>query len=508
MFEEKVLAVFKKENPALEDLEFIEKVLVDGIVLTTGRHVDITTTEKASGSSEMSASMSTTNINAGGKQTEAESIEQTYKGSQVKGLNVQEFLNKISDIKKKANIDSIYVFVDEYSDLNESAQKTFSAMLKSFLGSRIGMFFKVGVITDRYDFGERIIVGRDIFPIPLDFNEYAERYDGAIAAINKTQSFVEKLIKKRINKFCPTLTLSDVFKSDLSQIMYRVTRETLGVSRTIGMILQNALVQAASTPDNKIGLAEINYGISSARRTYQRQFTGSVKRKLVAGFHMDMWNAILTKAQQEKNKFPDRAASHFMVDPLRKEYLNVLCENFLVHFMSENITSKHGGNYNLYSIDYDVCSEYNIRYADKKDEYTPIRFIYDAVLSEYDPYFIESKQRSYKCSECGKIYSEDNVKHAKVKRCFDDDTKLDEIIHQEAPVSNGNFAEVEIKILGLISELSLTEAMTAREIADSVGCTRQKVSAWAGRVLEKSGDVKINKQIKPHKYFSSDLEES
>ncbi|TOF61665.1 hypothetical protein CGJ18_24865, partial [Vibrio parahaemolyticus] len=66
------------------------------------------------------------------------------------------------------------------------AQNTFSALLKSFLGSRIGMFFKIGVITDRYDFGERIIVGRDIFPIPLDFNEYADRYNGAIAAISKT----------------------------------------------------------------------------------------------------------------------------------------------------------------------------------------------------------------------------------------------------------------------------------------------------------------------------------
>jgi hypothetical protein len=64
-----------------------------------------------------------------------------------------------------------------------------------------------------------------------------------------------------------------------------------------------------------------------------------------------MWNAIIKKALAEKSKFPDRAASHIMIDTLRKDYLNVLCENFLVHFLSENISSKHGGNYNLYSID-------------------------------------------------------------------------------------------------------------------------------------------------------------
>jgi len=508
MFDDKILAVFKKENPALDDLEYIEKVLVEGITLTTSNIVDVTSATKRSDSSELSVKLSATTPEVGGKQGTSNAYERSETVKQIKGLNVQEFLNKISDIKKKAKIDSIYVFVDEFSDLTPKAQSTFSALLKSFLGSRIGMFFKVGVITDRYDFGERIIVGRDIFPIPLDFNEYAERYNGAIAAINKTQSFVEQLITKRIESFCPNFTISDIFKADFSQIVYRITRETLGVSRTIGMILQNALVQAQSTNDGRIGLAEINYGISSARKTYQKQFRGSVKRNLVAGFQMDMWNAILSKAVEEKNKFADRPASHFMIDPLRKDYLSVLCENFLIHFISENVVSKHGGNYNLYSIDYDVCSEYNIKYADKKDEYTPIRFIYDPILSSFDAYFLESKQKSYKCPECEKIYSEEDVKHTKFKRCFEDDAKLEEIIHQEAPVTRGNFVEVEIKILGLISQLELEEAMTAREVADSVGCTIQKVSAWGGRVLERTGEINIDKKSKPYKYFTNDQIES
>jgi hypothetical protein len=504
MFEEKFLAVFSKENPALDDLDFIEKVLVEGITLSTSKKVSLTSARKAGESSEVSVEISNTQAKVAGKQNESYELAQSKTVEQIKGLNVQEFLNKINDIKKKAGIDSIYVFVDEYSDLSPKAQATFSSLLKSFLGSKIGMFFKVGVITDRYDFGEKIIVGRDIFPIPLDFNEYADRYDGTIAAINKTQTFVETLITKRILKFCPDLKLTDVFKSNFSEMIYRITRETLGVSRTIGIILQNAFIQASSNSDARIGLAEINYGISSARKTYQKQFTGSVKKRLVPGFNLDMWAARLAKAVEEKNKFPDRPASHFMVDPIRKDYLSVLCENFLIHFMSENVTSKHGGKYNLYSIDYDVCSEYNIKYADKKDEYTPIRFIYDSVLSKFDPYFLESKQKSYKCPKCEKIYSEEDVKKVKVKRCFEDDEKLIEIIHQEAPVTSGNFAEVEIRILGLISELLPSEALTAREVADSVGCTVQKVSAWAGKVLGKKGEISIDKSHSPYKYHTAE----
>jgi hypothetical protein len=505
MFEEKFLAVFSKENPALDDLDFIEKVLVEGITISASKKVSLTSARKAGESSEVSVEISSAQAKVAGKQNKSYELAQSKTVEQIKGLNVQEFLNKINDIKKKAGIDSIYVFVDEYSDLSPKAQATFSSLLKSFLGSKIGMFFKVGVITDRYDFGEKIIVGRDIFPIPLDFNEYADRYDGTIAAINKTQTFVETLITKRILKFCPDLKLNDVFKSNFSEMIYRITRETLGVSRTIGIILQNAFIQASSNSDARIGLAEINYGISSARKTYQKQFTGSVKKRLVPGFNLDMWAAILAKAVEEKNKFPDRPASHFMADPIRKDYLSVLCENFLIHFMSENVTSKHGGKYNLYSIDYDVCSEYNIKYADKKDEYTPIRFIYDSVLSEFDPYFLESKQKSYKCPACGKIYSEEDVNKVKVKRCFEDDEKLIEIIHQEAPVTSGNFAEVEIRILGLMSELLPSEALTAREVADSVGCTVQKVSAWAGKVLGKKGEISIDKSHSPYKYHTSEV---
>ncbi|EJU9737864.1 hypothetical protein N5N12_004735, partial [Vibrio parahaemolyticus] len=186
MFEEKFLAVFSQKNPALDDLDYIEKVLVEGITLSTSKQVNLTSNRKISENSEISAEMSVSNLKAMGKQSDSYELAQSKTVEQIKGLNVQEFLNKISDIKRKAEIDAIYVFVDEYSDLSLKAQNTFSALLKSFLGSRIGMFFKIGVITDRYDFGERIIVGRDIFPIPLDFNEYADRYNGAIAAISKT----------------------------------------------------------------------------------------------------------------------------------------------------------------------------------------------------------------------------------------------------------------------------------------------------------------------------------
>ena len=315
---------------------------------------------------------------------------------------------------------------------------------------------------------------------------------------------MEVLITRRINIFCNGLTIQDVFKAAKEQVFSRITKEAIGVPRTIGMILQQSFVQAqTNSTDNKIGLSELNYGISSARKTYQRQFEGSIKRKLLPGFYMDMWNAIIAKAVSEKNKHPDRPSSHLLVDPVRKEYLNILCENFHLHFLSENIASKYGGSYHLYSIDFDICNEYNIKYAEEKDEFTAVRFVYDSVLSAFDPYFTKEKSKSYRCPKCNKIYEENEVLKSKVKRCFEDDEVLVEIIHLNIPKTEGNYAEVEIKILGQISSLTLAEAMNAREIADAVGCTTQKVSLWGSRVLSKKGLINIAQRDKNY-YYSID----
>src|SRR5690606_31280048 len=142
----------------------IEKVLVEGIALRNQTTTNISTKSTESEQAEISQKLSLTDAELSGKLAASSSIETGKTYTQLRGINVQDFLNKINDIKKKAKIDNIYVFIDEYSDLSTNSQHKFASLLKTFLGSRMGMFFKVGVITDRYDFGDKIIIGRDIFP--------------------------------------------------------------------------------------------------------------------------------------------------------------------------------------------------------------------------------------------------------------------------------------------------------------------------------------------------------
>ncbi|MDU6113432.1 MAG: hypothetical protein E6649_03400 [Paeniclostridium sordellii] len=506
IYDEKYLLLLKKENPAIDDLIYIEKVLTEGITVLKSRNISIENTDNVKEDGNLSAKVGLKNNEIYSQLSFCESESTTSKFNEKKGIDIQSFLDKIEEIRIKTNIDSIYVFLDEFSDLNVDEQKKLSLIIKKFLGSKINMYFKISVITDRFDFGEKIIIGRDLFTIPLDLNDFVERYGGAVASIKKMQEFMELLIEKRLSIFCSGISSEDIFKAKKDLIYYRLARQAMGVPRTIGLVLQNAWIQCESTSsgDFRIGLQELNYGTRATRKIYFKQFQGSIKSKLIPGFYMDLWSDILEKSLLEKGKHPDRPASHILIDPVRKDYMNILCENFLIHFLEEGRSSKYGGYYNLYSIDYDICIDNNIKYAEEKDEFTAARFIYDSILSKYDAYFIKDKIKSYRCPECGKMYDEKEVYKQKVKRCFEDDCKLEEIIHKESPRTNGNFAEVEIKILGLISMLKKEEAMSAQDIADAVGCSRQKVSIWGSKVLFKNNLINIEEQNGKNHYYSID----
>lgn len=136
-----------------------------------------------------------------------------------------------------------------------------------------------------------------------------------------------------------------------------------------------------------------------------------------------------------------------------------------------------------------------------KGNKSKVRFIYDSVFQAYDCYFLKDRIKSYKCPVCNRIYDEKEVAQVKVKRCFECDEKLEEIIHKDVPISDGNYTEVEVKILGIIATLSKEDAMSAAEISAAVGCNIQKVAIWGSKVLAKKGLINIEKREARNYYY-------
>lgn len=508
MFEQSKMKIFKEDTSKMPEFDFIAKALIEGI--TIKREItaqELTQKESSKDGIAMGISQETMGLNV--------NLEEGYETEVVKSIsetttfNVQELLGALGTIRRTSKIDSIYVFIDEFSDLSDDEQKEFSVLLKKLLGSKNNIFFKVGTITDRYDFGQQIIIGRDLFPVLLDLNDFVEKYGGIVAALKQLEEFTIELVKKRLDSYCSNISFNAVFNDKCDEIIARITREAMGVPRTIGMILQSALNQAELNGKRiNITLSDINVGIQETRKIYFSQFQGAVKKKVIPGFYMDMWNSILNKALTEKNRNKNKKelkpSSHFMLDSVRKKYMNIFCENFMIHLLEESRASKYGGNYLLFSIDYGICVENNILFAEEKDEFTAARFIYDTTIAQYDCYFVDDQLKSYQCPSCKRIYREEEVAQARVKRCFECDEKLMEIVHREVPMTEGNYTEAEVKILGLIGSLSEEEAMSASEIGDAIGCSWQKVSNWCSKVLVKQELINVKKIDGKNYYFDKE----
>lgn len=504
MFELNTFKFLKHDTSKLAEFEYIENVLKYGIELKVSEK-DKKEKVKIYSKDSVGGAISPKDVQLSANIEEEQEAITTQSIDKVSGVSVQTFLSTLGDIRKESKLDAIYIFIDEFSELSSDEQKKFSALLKKILGSKNNIFFKIGTITGRYDFGKNIIIGRDIFPISLDLNDFVERYGGIVSAMKTLEHFTLEVIEYRLKSFDLNLKFDDVFQGNKNEIISRITREAMGIPRTIGIILQQALIQSQIDNNEKISLNDINIGLRAAKKVYMQQFQGAVKKNIIAGYYMDIWNSILGKALAEKDKFKKepRPASHFMIDPTRSKYLNVLCENFIIHLLEESRTSKYGGNYFLYAIDYDICRENNILYAEVKDEFTAARFIYDGELSKYDCYFLKDSIKSYRCKKCNIIYQENELAQIKVKRCFECDDKLEEIIHRDVPMSEGNYTEAEVKILGLIGTLTVKDAMSAVDIGECVGCSRQKVSNWCSKVLFKKGLINIEGRHGKNYYYDN-----
>lgn len=165
-------------------------------------------------------------------------------------------------------------------------------------------------------FNKEAYIHNLIYPMRRTSDEI--EYGGIVGASKELVIYTEELIQKRLNSLANGLKMNDVFKGNKNEILIRISREAMGVPRTIGLILQNALTQAEVRNEKFIQISDINVGVRETRKIYFKQFQGAVQKKVIPGFYMDMWNSLLKRALDEKAKNSNRPASHFMIDPIRK----------------------------------------------------------------------------------------------------------------------------------------------------------------------------------------------
>jgi hypothetical protein len=443
----------------------------------------------------------------GAGQQETQAWERTYTERTTYRLSVADILRILAELREKANLPATYLFVDEFSALSTELQRRFSTLLKKLLGSHAGVFVKLSAITDKYTLGSSIILQRDLFELSLDLDAFVERSRTLNDAMDGLKEFAAEIVQSRLAAYsCPAD--SDVFE-DPSETYSLISRAAMGVPRTLGIVLKQALSRARQARAAEVRKSDISHGIRYASSAYLSQLLGAARDGVaIPAFHADMWNALVTRAQQERSKVSDAGASHFMVLARNEQMLSVLNMFFLVHLLTKSRTTKKDrSTRSLYCFDFGICEDNNLGYTTDKNVIRQQRFAYDDVLSRFEPHFGITTEAMFRCPACGTMYVDSDlmVAGSRLTFCPRDKADLVAIANENAAPQ---YTEEETKIIGSIRSATRDDHVIARQIADDVGCYIQKVAKF-GEKLERDGLVARERDEDQGKliYFAADDED-
>lgn len=503
----------KQASEAQKELDKLAHLLQEGLPRLTKfntRGIEETTRNKASDRAGISANLDIDKTGLAAELSEDSETEATRKTNITETttyrLSIADILRTLQNLREKANISAIYVFIDEFSSLSNELQGRFTTLLRKILGTHSGVFIKLCAITDNYSLGSSIILQRDLFEISLDLDGYVERCNSLNQAMGGLKEQAERIVVNRLEAYkCPSVEA--LFDSP-EEAWELLSLQSMGVPRTLGIVLQQAWNRRRSEGASKLRKSDVDYGIRYASKAYLNQMLGASKDGVAIPAHViDLWYALLDRATEERKK-EGKAASHFLVLPKHEEVLKYLNMFFLVHLLTQSRTTKKDkASRSLYCFDYGICVENNLDYTTDKNILRQQRFAYDDTIMPYEIYYSRVQEPSFICEQCKKIYKESEIKlgsgSGTLKFCPDDRADLRP---HALGRSSSAYTEEEIKIIGAIRSASSEDHLIARQVADDVGCYVQKVAKF-GEKLGKEQVISREKDEIADKYIYFDKEE-
>lgn len=304
------------------------------------------------------------------------------------------------------------------------------------------------------------------------------------------QDMVKHIIEIRLTAFTGGSVTLESIVEDPTVSIEELARAAMGVTRTIGYALQKAWARVMVNDSPVLGKSDVIYGIKSVGATYLDTFLGAVKAGALPSYQGDIWNALITRAQRERQKSSDRSASHFHVMPYRETHLAKLSEHLLIHLVVKGRTTKKDKTVrHLYCFDYGTCLEFNLGYSTDRNTVRQERFVYDDDLSPFDHEFDVANETRYVCRRCQVGYTKDQLFLEKLSMYLDRCPRCNSPLEEQQPdFAPEDCTEEEAKIVGSIFAVRGPMGKLARDIADEVGCHTKKVSNY-GIKLERMGPI-------------------
>ncbi|WP_289142214.1 hypothetical protein [uncultured Brevibacillus sp.] len=384
-------------------------------------------------------------------------------------FSIHEVLKRILDILNKYGIKTVYLFLDDFSELNKESQKVVIDSLIAPIISSYNDKFKVKLA----GYPGRVYTGNiDKTKLPTFSLDFYDAFELTSSNYNDVEDlsiqYIERTLTQRLAVYTDNqITLSEIF--DVSQsvtlrdYLTRLFNCTSGIPRALGFILTYCYLSSINsgkpiTLDN-IDSASIKYYeenilsdfINDAR--FKQSFYDdkelldqlsqknlmdkiseklfNIKREIIESYQKSNLKKVIytdTIEQYRKGTIYWLPTSHFYVNKETEDILNTLELYFIVSKFHEGSSREPGKKISHYGLNYGLCLTKKIDYGRPA-----FRRTYDYWRQEEFNFnnFITSILSSIEvisCQNCNKEYTDLEysiyVNHKKCFKCGQDDTVL------------------------------------------------------------------------------------
>lgn len=439
----------------------------------------------------------------------------------IKKCLIDQFLK----IKEILHVKYIYIYLDDYSEMDADAQEIFMDWFVAPLNNTSNDFvkFKIAIYPNRFYYGK--LDNQKIDEINLDFYGALNSYRNIAKMEEIAVDFTRRLIENRFKVYLPERKIGDFFEitgSELYELLFDIS---LNTPRILGFIFSYCYATHI-TMGKKITKAALNMAALKYFEEITQQYFETNK------FVIKAFDELASKENLKclVDKFVDKQlenddiinkkekkmlpTSHFLVENSLCKLLETLELNGYISTYNK-IKDKDNVPSTLYALDYGLCQKHNLSYGRPKE--TELRKYYQERKFTFNN-LIREHFNSSQMIECPnghtfpfEKYDEMNAYGMICPQCV----KNQQYVKCDIHITNQNIIEIietytkntaklnddlEFQILNYLKYNS-DRAYSASEIALNLDCSYQLITKRADKLIARELLSVDKEKSKERRYF-------
>jgi len=440
---------------AIEEGQYIDKDFQRSIEITSSNSFENKASIKGT------INLKNPSVTADLSETQKNDVKLSTKVNELRIFSIHEILKKITEIVRKYQINRIYLFLDDFSELNLESQKVVVDSLISPIISSYNETFKVKLA----GYPSRIYTGNiDSTKLPTHSLDFYDAYEQTSTSYNDVEDLAINYIKRTLEKRLEVYTdgqieLNEIFEvkdtssSSLHEFLRILFYCTSGIPRSLGFILTYCYLSSINN-----GKPITMHNIESATAKYfeeniladfinDARFKQSfyddkelldqlaqknlmdkisdklfiIKREIVEAYQKNQLKKqiFIETLDSKRGSNYWLPTSHFYVNKDTEKLLKTLELYFIVSKYNEGSSREPGKKISVYGLNYGLCLSKKIDYGRPAFRRTYDYWRQEEFnLNEYIPSIISSIE-VISCGACSKQYDETEFTiYSNYKRCF------------------------------------------------------------------------------------------